>query len=161
MSESNGYLQAKLEICVFCRSWQTALTQPSQSPSHSAATRHVARLRRLGGATKNFRGNSYWSPYSTNHRNHWQRHYYENGGIKQCCERSNQNFFLVNCTPIVTFWLYISRKWSQKFFKWICLGARRQFGGGITPVPLPGYVTGSHTIAQFDVSEPNYVMNGK
>jgi len=40
-------------------------------------TRHVARLRRLG-ATKYFRGNSYWSPYSTNHRNHRQRHQYGN-----------------------------------------------------------------------------------
>ena len=30
----------------------------------------------------------------------------------------------------------------KKIFKWICLGTRRHFGGKLSPVPLPGYVTG-------------------
>jgi len=45
-------------------------------------------------------GNSYWSSYSTNYPNHWQRHYYENGSTKQCCERSEPNFFFWFVPPV-------------------------------------------------------------
>jgi len=92
----------------------------------------------MGGAKNFLGGNIYWSLYSTNHRNHWQRHYYENVGTKQCCERSEQKFFWV-VPPIVTFWVYISYKWSQKIFQMnLFLGARRQFW---PHVPFPSYVT--------------------
>ena len=52
----------------------------------------------IEGAIKILGGNGYWSLYSTNHHNHWQRHYYENGGTKQCCERSEKKNFGV-CIP--------------------------------------------------------------
>ena len=106
-------------------------------PVRSLFFRHVSWLRRLG-ATKFFMGcNSYWSPYSTNHRNHRQRHYYENEGTKESCELSEQkNFWFVS-----QLWHsgYTSCKWSQTI-KLICLGAKWQFGE-IAPVYLPGYVT--------------------
>ena len=90
----------------------------------------------IGGRLKIVGGNSYWSPYSTNRRNHWQRNYYENGvQNKAASDSSRKKWFVLPI--IVTFWGYISRKWSQKNSKWICLGEKRQFGGRFNFCPLP------------------------
>ena len=51
-------------------------------PWASLLDRHVARPRQFGGRLKILGGNSYWSPYSTNHQNHWQRHYTMKMGYK-------------------------------------------------------------------------------
>ena len=90
------------------------------------------------GATKNFRGggNSYWSPYSTNHRNHWQHHYYENGDTKQ----SWAEIILV-FTPTVTFWGTLVANEVKKIFKWNLFEVQNGSLGQLPPVSLPGYVT--------------------
>jgi len=55
-------------------------------------------------------------------------------GLKTMLRTKRAEF--LTCTPLVTFWRYISRKQSQKSLSNKFVGARRQFGGSY-PVSLP------------------------
>ena len=49
-----------------------------------------------------------------------------------------------NC-EFMTFWLYISRKWSQFFFQMKLFGGKTAVWGQLPPVPLPDYITDGST----------------
>jgi len=137
-------------LTTFETQWRIC-TVERQAQAHSQTTP-------IGGRVKILGDKSYWSPYSTNHRNHWQRHYYDNGPLpNNAASEVSRNFFGLY-TPNCDILGYISRKWSQKKFKWICLGGKTVVWWGqlraITPVPLPDYVTGTSDL-DFTLSNLN------
>jgi len=103
--------------------------------------RHVARLRRLG-VTKIFRGGDSYC-----HRTQLTITITDSAttmkiGVYKTMLRAKRAKKFFGLYPNCNILGYISRKWSQKIFKWLCLGARRQFGEQFPRVvPLPGYVT--------------------
>ena len=99
----------------------------------------------IGRATKNFRGAIYWSPYSTNYRNHWQRHYYENGVLNNAASEATASrticlVYTPNC-DILGVPLIVANE--VKIFQMNLFGGQDGSlgGGSCTPVPLPGYVS--------------------
>ena len=121
------------------------VNEPRWAPWRSAAS-SILRTRRSSGIlspvsiTRQQEGNSYWSPYSTNHRYHWQRHYYENWGTKQCCDRSEQKFLYIVYTPICVILGTLVANEVKKIFKWICLGGKTAVWWGQFP-PCPFLAT--------------------
>lgn len=102
-------------------------------------TRHVAKLRRLGRFSG---GGELLLVNVLACCNHKQRHRFENGGTKQCCQRSKKNFCFV-FTPACDIMGYISTS-EMKLTK-ICqislLGDWGQEGSlqAVGQMPLPSY----------------------